>query len=86
MKEKFQEIKRRKSKYNQGINDGATDEDLRRFNIKSYEDLGYFFPDDYLETLKLVNGLEYNGFILYGTDEYVLKKAIKKLPVQFSLI
>ena len=29
-------------------------------------------PDEYLEVLKFINGLEFNGFILYGIDEYLL--------------
>ena len=31
-------------------------------------------PDDYAKILGLVNGLEFNGFILYGIDQHLLSK------------
>ena len=29
-------------------------------------------PNEYIKILKVVNGLEFNGFILYGIDQYLL--------------
>lgn len=78
MEEKFEEIRKRKSKYNQQLNDGATDSELKKFNIQSQKSLGYFFPDDYLMMLQMINGIEYNGFILYGIDEYLLERKSKQ--------
>lgn len=73
MIKQIEEIRKRKSKYNQKLNEAATDNELKKFNIESQKSLGYFFPDDYLMTLKIINGLEYNGSILYGVDESLLE-------------
>lgn len=73
MIKQIEKIRRRKSKYNQKLNEAATANELKKFNIESQKSLGYFFPDDYLMTLKMINGLEYNGSILYGIDESLLE-------------
>ena len=31
-------------------------------------------PEEYLKILRTINGIEYNGFILYGVDEPLLKE------------
>ena len=33
------------------------------------EELGIALPEEYLKILRTINGIEYNGFILYGVDE-----------------
>lgn len=73
MIKQIEEIRKRKSKYNQKMNEAATENELKKFNIESQKSLGYFFPDDYLMTLRIINGLEYNGTILYGIDESLLE-------------
>lgn len=39
----IEEIRRRKSKYNQKLNESATENELKKFNIESKKSLGYFF-------------------------------------------
>ncbi len=76
--EKLQEIKKMEAIFCGDINDGATDEEVQRF-LKEIE--GSFrgaHLHSYVNVLKQVNGLEFNGFILYGIDSYLLNKEPKQ--------
>ncbi|WP_278321669.1 SMI1/KNR4 family protein [Clostridium massiliamazoniense] len=33
-------------------------------------------PKEYLDIISKINGIEFNGFILYGVDEYLLEHQI----------
>ena len=71
-KERLEEIKQEEKRYGQDINCGISDEEAGEF-IKAVEDeLGITLPEDYVRILRMVNGIEYNGFILYGVDEPLL--------------
>ena len=35
-------------------------------------------PQQYLDVLSRINGIEFNGFILYGVDQYLLKHEMKQ--------
>ena len=71
-KERLEEIKQEEKRYGQDINCGISEEEAGAF-IKAVEDeLGITLPEDYVRILRVVNGIEYNGFILYGVDEPLL--------------
>lgn len=59
--------------YDEKINSGASDDELKKLNLKSKTLLEVDeLPSEYLDVLSKVNGVEFNGFILYGVDEYLL--------------
>ena len=71
-KERLEEIKQQEKRYGHDINCGISEEEAKVF-IKAVEDeLGIILPKDYVRILCVVNGIEYNGFILYGVDEPLL--------------
>ena len=71
-KDKLQQIVQEMKLYDEEINDGATMEEIRLFLEKSKAELKVVVPDEYLKILEVVNGIEFNGFILYGIDEELL--------------
>lgn len=68
------QIKREMENYNERLNDGAMDNEIEVFFNEVSEKLNVKIPQEYCRILQLVNGLEFNGFIIYGIDEYLLKK------------
>ena len=73
-KDKLQEIIQEKKIYGEAVNIGATEEEIKRFFKEAKAELNVDLPNDYAEILGLVNGLEFNGFILYGIDQQLLSK------------
>ena len=73
-KTKLEEIKEEKNLYGEQINSGASEVELAKFKISVKEELQKDLPTEYSNVLKMVNGLEFNGFILYGIDEVLLEK------------
>ena len=71
-KEKLQQIVQEMKSYDEEINAGATMEEIQSFLEKSKTELKVDVPDEYLKILQVVNGIEFNGFILYGIDEELL--------------
>lgn len=75
---KLQEIKKMNAIFGEEINDGATEKDIQRF----LEEIGDVICEEYLHpyinVLKRVNGLEFNGFILYGIDSTLLNNEPKQ--------
>ena len=56
------------------MNIGATEEEIEIFFKEAKAELNVDLPNDYANISELVNGLEFNGFILYGIDESLLNK------------
>ena len=50
-------------------------EEAQTFVKAVKDELGIALPEEYLKILRTVNGIEYNGFILYGVDEPLLKES-----------
>lgn len=73
-KDKLQEIIQEKSIYGEKINIGAAEEEIEIFFKEAKAELNVDLPNDYAKILELVNGLEFNGFILYGIDQNPLSK------------
>ena len=73
-KDKLQEIIQEKKIYGEKVNIGATEEEIGMFFKEVKAELNVDLPNDYANILELVNGLEFNGFILYGIDQILLSK------------
>lgn len=71
---KLEEIIEEKNLYGEQINSGASQVELAKFKISVKEELQKDLPTEYGDFLKKVNGLEFNGFILYGIDDVFLEK------------
>ena len=70
--DKLNKIKEELSLYNEKLNKGVEEKILKRFNraikVKGF---GASLPYDYVKFLSMVNGLEFNGYIIYGVDDTV---------------
>lgn len=73
-KDKLQEIIQEKKIYGEMVNVGATEEEIEIFFKEAKTELNVDIPIEYKKILKIVNGLEFNGFILYGIDSILLSK------------
>ncbi len=73
-KNKLQEIIQEKNIYGERVNIGATEEEIEIFFREAKAELNVDLPNDYAKILERVNGLEFNGFILYGIDQNLLSK------------
>jgi len=71
-RDELQKIAEEKIQYDEKINDGASAEEIQKFLEEVESELNAELPEDYAKFLKEINGLEYNGFILYGIDEHLL--------------
>lgn len=71
-KDKLQEIVQEKNLYGEKINIGAVAEEIQRFLKETKAELKVDLPNEYVKILEVVNGIEFNGFILYGIDQYLL--------------
>lgn len=59
--------------YDEEVNLGASKEEINNLVNEINKQLGKEIPNEYLDILSKVNGLEFNGFILYGIDENLLE-------------
>ena len=78
LNEIIDKINNEMKRYGENINDGAMDDEIEVFSNEVNKKLNIKLPQEYCIVLKLVNGLEFNGFIIYGIDEYLLKKDINQ--------
>lgn len=77
-REKLEEIIREEAKYGNKINDGAKENEIQKLIENVKDELNFSLPNEYINVLKIVNGLEYNGFILYGIDEELLEREFEQ--------
>lgn len=71
-KTKLQEIVQEKNLYGEKINIGATESKIQLFIKAVKAELNVDLPNEYVKVLEVINGLEFNGFILYGIDQKLL--------------
>lgn len=74
VREKWKEIIQETAMYGEKVNRGAGAKELERLNETAEKELHVRLPREYIRLLKAINGLEYNGFILYGIDEELSDK------------
>lgn len=77
-KDKLEEVKKEKERYKELVNDGATNEQIEKFVKEVRTKFNYSLPLKYLDFLKEVNGIEFNGFIVYGIDQELLEEDVNK--------
>lgn len=77
-KDKLQEIVQEKEIYKEKLNIGVVEKDIEKFLIEFKKEFSVEFPREILPILKVVNGLEFNGFILYGLDQYLLQDKLNQ--------
>ena len=73
-RDKIREIEQEKIIYGEKINCGATADEIRLFLKEIKKEFKLGFPMDYIRVLQTVNGIEFNGFILYGIDQHLLEE------------
>lgn len=78
-KDKLEEVKKEKERYEELVNVGATNEQIERFVKEVRTKFNYSLPLEYLDFLKEVNGIEFNGFIVYGIDQELLEEDVNQL-------
>ncbi|MBJ8079698.1 SMI1/KNR4 family protein [Bacillus cereus group sp. N14] len=57
---------------NFNLNTSAKDTEVHRLRKHVKEKFNVDLPSEYEEFLKTVNGLDFNGLVLYGVDSYLL--------------
>ena len=72
--DKLNEIVKEKQIYKEKINVGALEDEIQLFKRYAIKELNVNLPVEYLNILKTVNGIEFNGFIFYGIDESILQR------------
>lgn len=72
--DKLQIIIEEKNLYGEKINIGATEGEIQLLIREIKNELNVDLPSEYLKILEVVNGIEFNGFILYGIDQKLLNK------------
>jgi hypothetical protein len=77
-KDKLEEVKKEKEKYEELVNVGATNKQIEKFVKEVRTKFNYSLPLGYLNFLKEVNGIEFNGFIVYGIDQELLKEDVNQ--------
>ncbi|WP_019911795.1 YrhA family protein [Paenibacillus sp. HW567] len=67
------EIQKIEERYGGKLNEPATSKDLKKLEevIKDKFD-GLILPSEFIEFLTKVNGLDFNGLVIYGVDNFLL--------------
>ena len=77
-KENLGRIIQEEAKYSEELNSGISEEEAKLFIKEVQDEFNITLPEDYIKILKVVNGIEFNGFILYGVDEPLLQEVPKR--------
>lgn len=72
--EKLKIIKLRRKKRNRYLNEGCSLKEIDIFLQEVKKKFKYNLPQEYIDFLCVVNGLDYNGLVLYGIDEGIVEK------------
>ena len=66
------EIEKIEKSFNDKLNTPVTDSEVQKLRERMKESFNVYLPSEYEEFLKTVNGLDFNGLVLYGVDSYLL--------------
>ncbi|HDR8170467.1 YrhA family protein [Bacillus cereus] len=66
------EIEKIEKSFNDKLNTPVTDSEVQKLRERMKENFNVDLPSEYEEFLKTVNGLDFNGLVLYGVDSYLL--------------
>ncbi|MBC2580549.1 YrhA family protein [Clostridium sp. DJ247] len=67
------DIRKVEEKYGDTLNTPVSNEQIEILKKTVKEKFNHFLPEQYVNFLKTVNGLEFNGFIFYGVDSSLLE-------------
>lgn len=67
-----------KKMYDEEVNTGASKEEIGKLTAEASEKLNVEIPKEYLDIISKINGIEFNGFILYGVDEDLLEHEVNQ--------
>jgi hypothetical protein len=70
--QQLSKIVKEKEEFEELINSPATDEQIEILKKEVKEKFNNILPLGYINFLKTVNGLEYNGFVFYGIDSTLI--------------
>ena len=73
-KEKLELIRERRVKRNRHLNEGCSQEEIDILQQEVNNIFQYDLPEEYVAFLSVINGLEYNGLVIYGIDENLIDK------------
>jgi hypothetical protein len=74
------EIEKIEEKYGSTLTNPASDTEIIKMNHTIQQKLGnIILPKSYIEFLKKVNGLDFNGLVIYGVDENLLEKEVDEV-------
>ncbi|HHT7223260.1 TPA: YrhA family protein [Bacillus cereus] len=66
------EIEKIEKSFNDKLNTPVTDSEVKKLRERMKKNFNVDLPSEYEEFLKTVNGLDFNGLVLYGVDSYLL--------------
>ncbi len=78
-KDKFKQVIDEKKSYGESINRGASEVEIQNFAKELLLELDCSLPDDYYRFFSYVNGIEFNGYIVYGIDKYLVTSRTNQL-------
>ncbi|MDP4176377.1 MAG: YrhA family protein [Bacteroidota bacterium] len=70
-KEKIEEMVNIYAKYKKKLNSSCSENHISEFQEEVYEDFGYKVPEEYTLFLSYINGVRFNGLVIYGVDDYI---------------
>lgn len=74
-KELLTEIIKNEEKYESSLRNPVTDLEILNLQQLVQEKLGNIqFPESYIDFLKTVNGIDFNGLVIYAVDEELLSE------------
>ncbi len=72
------EIEKIEEKYGDSLRIPATDAEIKKMNDYIQQKLGsILLPSQYIEFLKTINGLDFNGLVIYGVDKVLLDQEVE---------
>lgn len=76
--ERFVEkIEKNEEEFGSLLRHPASDSEIIKINQNIQQKFGNIvLPDSYLEFLKIVNGIDFNGLVIYGVDKSLLDKDV----------
>jgi hypothetical protein len=77
MKELIYQIKKEGEQFNLEMQQGATSIDITILVSKTFDKFSYEIPEEYLDLLREMDGIFYNGIEVYATTEIEFPRNIK---------
>ncbi len=76
-KETLEKVREQEAGFGGELNGPASESEIKKFK-EEIAKVGAVVPDEYFDFLRVINGFEYNGVIVYGIDEELLEKETAK--------